>query len=106
MEQQTDIFKGKIITVATNKVESVCSDSILVEFMYDNKKVAHEMLSQFMDEKNIREWRRLILSVIWEQCVKLDDGALDSFENSNCNFYFVQAFVPNMSTHLNFLLLC
>jgi len=83
MEEKEAQFKflGKIVSVATSTAQEVSSDSIMVEFKKGDKKVTGTFASPFMDTELMKKWRRLVLSVVWDQMVKETDGSLSSFEN-------------------------
>jgi len=55
---------AKIVAVTTLKAEKMTSDSILCGFEYKGKKIAREFISPFLNDENIKLWRKITLAVL------------------------------------------
>jgi hypothetical protein len=57
-------MEAKIVGVTTLHREGLHSDSVLCGFEFEGKKIAREFISPFMNDKNIKLWRKLTLAVL------------------------------------------
>jgi len=75
-------IKARIAGATTfRSEEGIYSDSILVTFEEDGDKISREFASPFLNEENIKLWRRLTLYVILNKPIQTDNDKIYDFEN-------------------------
>jgi len=57
-------IKAKIVAVTTLRIAPLSSDSVLCGFEFNGKKIAREFISPFLNDKNLKLWRKLTFSVL------------------------------------------
>ena len=75
-------IKARIAGAITFRTEQgIYSDSILVTFEDDGIKITREFPSPFLNEENIKMWRRIVLIAVLDEKVATDNDSIYEFEN-------------------------
>lgn len=74
-------IKARINGATTFKTdEGIYSDSVLVTFEDDGGKIIREFESPFLNEENIRMWRKLVLYVVLNEQIPTDNDQIFDFD--------------------------
>ena len=86
-------IKGKIVGATTLEAGGVASDSISVEFAQGGIKQTAEFVSPYLNAENMKMWRKVVMSVVWNQKILDTDPSLNGFENYRKELLNAQVFI-------------